>query len=45
MVRCAKLGWKVNSHDEADACGIWYTWAASLGDLSGMFSGPLFEDA
>jgi Holliday junction resolvasome RuvABC endonuclease subunit len=47
MVRCDKLGWKVNSHDEADACGIWYTWAASFDDptASGMFSGPLFEDA
>jgi Holliday junction resolvasome RuvABC endonuclease subunit len=45
MVHCHKLGWKVNSHDEADACGIWYTWAASLNDPTLTFVGPLFEDA
>lgn len=44
MVRCHELGWRVNNVDEADACGIWFTWAASLNDPTlSSFSGPLFE--
>lgn len=43
MVRCDQLGWRVNGTDQADACGIWATYIASLNDPSSEFAiGALF---
>lgn len=44
-VRCEQLGWRVRNNDEADACGIWATFIASLNDpLAVHLAGPLFKD-
>lgn len=44
--RCEQLGWKVGSHDEADAVGIWVTYVNGLNDPTMQrLIGPLFVNS